>query len=107
MPILLDALAHGVLVHADVALRQLSFSQQEEIVNELRRRIDVRRAQPGALQYGQQVGCRGKRRYETEEQARRALRHHQNAERMRPYTCHVCDHYHLGHPSVPPKAAGL
>lgn len=87
------------MVHADAALRQLPFSAQLGVVDELRRRVDQRMRQTGTEQYHEQRACLGKRPYASKEDAERARVQHNNAPRMHAYSCKRCERWHLGRSS--------
>lgn len=91
----MEPVIQGIMLNTDAALRQLSFSDQLIVVEELRKRIDVRMTK----RLGDDGrACDGKRRYPTLEDAEGRkhsgrLRHHKNLES---YQCLTCDGFHLG-----------
>ena len=94
----IDSVAMGVLVHVDAALRQLTFSDQLQVAEEIRRRIDTRMHPTDRERRIDAHTCGEKHRHATKEEAEARRIHKPNAARLEVYgPCAGCAGYHLGH----------
>jgi hypothetical protein len=96
-----DPIVRGVVLQADAALRQLTSSQQLEVIDMLRGRIEARNGQHGGEQKFIERGCIGKRRHESKDESERIRVRMPKPERLQSYECQRCGGWHVGHRRTP------